>query len=227
MPSPTLTPVALRREAFRALLSALKELVLNDITVIIKALPKDPPDATTDRGAEWYAQRLLTPSEDCAHLVERLKHIPGFLQWAELSFYEWRVDDPTEHLNLTMLPVPVMPSMPLDRADLQRPILALPADFDETEEEFMACARAHYRARVEVVRAKGVPLTRVAARSQIFRDAVWYVERDILRRPSSLIFEREGIPENEVNKRIREFVCLLDAPARPVGRPAKTRSSVR
>lgn len=226
MPTPSLTTVDLRRQAFRELLSALKDLSPDLIAAIVKAFPNDPPLPATepdpDRLSTWYANRTridqdgtacrLQPLDDGFQpAIMKLKAVPDFIEWAMFAEYRWR-DDPTKdppNVFLSMIPVPVIPSMPLDRADLQRPVLAFPED--ETEDHFIASARAHYRARATSA------LPRVATRSQLGRAAAWYVRHWIL---GSALSEIDAEHQKYVSKKVNEFSELLRKPLnRRPGRP--------
>jgi len=87
---------------------------------------------------------------------------------------------------------------------------------DETEESFVAWARAHYRAR-----AKELNVNAIAARPQLSRDAEWYVEREILGVTLSEIADRHDVDPDEISKQVKEFADLLGAPIdRSRGRPS-------
>src|SRR5205823_13777953 len=92
----------------------------------------------------------------------------------------------------------------LHRGDLLRPLLAHPDD--ETEESFVAWARAHYRAR-----AKELNVNAIAAGPQRSRDAAWYVGRVILGVTLSERADRHDVGPDEISKHVKEFADLVGA----------------
>jgi hypothetical protein len=203
MPTPTLTEVDLRRQAFSNLLSALKGVAPDLVIATVDAFPHDPP--------------LSAP--EAIEAFGRLKAIPEFVEWATFRERRWR-DDPKRDppgAFLSMIPVSLVGPVPLDRADLQRPILAHPEH--ETKEHFLRWASAHYDARQRAVEDQNGRVDRVAERPRLKRDAEWYVRHWIF---GCTLADINPDQPNDVSRQVNEFANLLGAPlVRRRGRPVR------